>query len=108
MSTKSELNRTFILFLMCLSILLYMVFVNDEVATQRHKADIVNIKQEACQFEHFMVYYGIVIYKCKYIYPYVYINILSIRIIFFIKTKSLQKTESGENSNYIYYRKTVF
>lgn len=62
---------------MCLSILLYMVFVNDEVATQRHKADIVNIKQEACQFEHFMVYYGIVIYKCKYIYPYVYINIFA-------------------------------
>lgn len=67
MSTKSELNRTFILFFMCLSILLYTVFVNDEVATKRHKADIVNIKQELCQFDHFMVYYGIIIYKCKYI-----------------------------------------
>lgn len=76
MSTKSELNRTFILFFMCLSILLYTVFVNDEVATKRHKAD-VNIKQELCQFDHFMAYYGIIIYKCKYIYPCVYINMFA-------------------------------
>ena len=40
---------------MCLSILVYTVFVNDEAAAQRSKADIVNIKQEVCQIDHFMV-----------------------------------------------------